>query len=796
MELFELLAKLTLDAKEYEKALQEAESQGAGIDDVEANLDLDTSKFDEKVQEAEDTDVADPESPDLSLNKSPFEEVVTEAETTDVSDPEDPDLGLDKGAFDEVVEAAEDEVVDDPEEPDLDLNDQPFQDTVADAEDVEVADPESPDLDLNIEPYKDSLADAESETETFSTSLSGALDGIKSMILGAGIAAAIAGLVSNLSEAVDLARSIGDNIDKSSRAMSISTDAYQEWSHMLDINGASITDLNRGLMSMRKLLGGGEVSKDAAEAFDKIGLSAKIASGEITNVEDAMMYALKTLADWDTSTDQGLAERDLLAQQLFGRGGTKLNALFDGTSQDMDALIQQAHDLGLVMSEESVANAAAYNDAVTNMNASIESFRVAIVEQILPALTDVFNKVAAIVAFFNPRNQNNSLSDQFKDIDENLASSLWDIEATSGAAEKMIDKLFSMGDATKLTAEQQAEWRATAEWLKNNIPSLSEVIDTDTLSISANKDQVIALTKEWKNYAIERAKAEALKEKQEALAKKTTEWLKAEGEAARLEAEAEKAQLRVLEVAKRDFGNMPENKQAQLAAELGYGSAADLLASETGVRGMANLLGPMYTERGWSGYGSRELNEAFAEADSSMSSYAVQAQDARDKADDLKQEVEAGQQELAEYSAVLDEVVGNLTNTGSQATDAAGDVDALNTSLGKLPNSKVINIEVWTRWMNGQIPLPKAKGDWDVPYDNMPALLHRGERVLTASQARQMDSDRGGSIDMSQLSSVVEQAIKSGMSGVSVNSYLSGRDVTDDVNRNTGRQLKARRFRG
>ena len=29
-----------------------------------------------------------------------------------------------------------------------------------------------------------------------------------------------------------------------------------------------------------------------------------------------------------------------------------------------------------------------------------------------------------------------------------------------------------------------------------------------------------------------------------------------------------------------------------------------------------------------------------------------------------------------------------------------------------------------------------AKGLWDVPYDNYPAILHRHERVLTASQAR------------------------------------------------------------
>ena len=36
-----------------------------------------------------------------------------------------------------------------------------------------------------------------------------------------------------------------------------------------------------------------------------------------------------------------------------------------------------------------------------------------------------------------------------------------------------------------------------------------------------------------------------------------------------------------------------------------------------------------------------------------------------------------------------------------------------------------------------------AKGLWDVPYDNYPAVLHRNERVLTASQARAMDENSG-----------------------------------------------------
>ena len=86
-----------------------------------------------------------------------------------------------------------------------------------------------------------------------------------------------------------------------------------------------------------------------------------------------------------------------------------------------------------------------------------------------------------------------------------------------------------------------------------------------------------------------------------------------------------------------------------------------------------------------------------------------------------------------------------------------------------------------------------AKGLWSVPYDDYVARLHRGETVLTASQARRY-RDGGNSVDLSSLGDIVREAISAGMQGATVRSYISGRDVTDDVNRNTIRQLKARRF--
>ena len=84
-----------------------------------------------------------------------------------------------------------------------------------------------------------------------------------------------------------------------------------------------------------------------------------------------------------------------------------------------------------------------------------------------------------------------------------------------------------------------------------------------------------------------------------------------------------------------------------------------------------------------------------------------------------------------------------------------------------------------------------AKGSRFIPYDHV-AMLHRGEEVLTASQARQRRE--GGNVDLSQVASAVASAVQTGMSDASVNSYLDGKRVTGSVNRRTMTQLRARRF--
>ena len=633
----------------------------------------------------------------------------------------------------------------------LTLHDDQFQQDIEEDDALDVEDKES-ELTLEDGDYKGALEQAEADTESFSATVGDIFEGLKGILVTAGVTAVISGIIGDLTEAVDLARSIGDNIDKSSRAMSLSTEAYQEWQYVLDINGASITDLNRGLMNMRKVMGGGQASKEFTEGMDRLGLSAKVANGEIKSTEQLLDASLKALADY------GGEDRDYIAQALFGRGGTKLNAMFDGTSKDIEDLKQQAHDLGLVMSEESVANAASYNDAVTNMNASIEAFKVAIVEDILPSLTDVANKVAYIVAFFNPRNKQKTLSEMYAGAEDEFAEQLVEIEGTADAAETLADKLLAMGDTSKMTTEQYAIWKGTAEELIGMVPELGKVIDTETGQITANSDEIKENIKQWEQLAKTKALQTLKEEKLSALYEKQKDLINESVEANRKASETSKARVKALDEINKILGE--GNELAENA------TLEDVFEAQT----------KFTTENPYDSAGQIKLSNAIG----IWTTANREAIEAQEKVASLTEEIENGKQEYAEWEAVADEMYGVVDD---DANSAISQVKDLNSELQKLPHAVRITI-------GGERAMTHAIGSAYIPYDNYPAILHRGEQVLTATEARQ----RGEDVNLDNLESRIENAIRRGMEGAEVRSYLNGRDITDEVNRNNMQSVKGRRF--
>lgn len=566
---------------------------------------------------------------------------------------------------------------------------------------------------LDTSDFTGALDDAEGEAEGFSTSVGSILDGIKGAIATAGIGLAIKEIIEGLTDAVNLAAKLGDDVDKGSRRLNISTEAYQEWGHALSQSGANINDFSRGIISMNKYLAGTDVSAEVSEAFTKLGMDARIANGEIGSTEELLTETVKRLADFPGTKE----ERGALATAIFGRGGNTLNALFDSGSEGIQQLIDEAHELGLVMTDEEIANSVAYGDAVANLQSAVDGLKTSFVTGILPDLTKAVEMVTQIVAFFNPRAKGeNTLSDMFADTDANAAESLATIEETSAVASNLADKLIAMGDASKLTADQQAVWKGTAEELIKLVPTLSEVIDTDTLKINGNTEEIQNNIKEWKNLAKQRALNEAIEEKQKAMYDKNKEAIDAQVEAIRTQSKAEEKRK---DIAKQ------VNEMLKEGTDLGdsYGKTLD----ENG-----DVLSQLYDLLDFSattGHGDYTKIEGLY---NELAEVEDAASEAQEKFDSYSNELAEAQEEFDAWVGAASELFGVLSEDSATAQD---EVAGVNEALNGLPAHKTVRLNVISN-MDGLNYVSNAKGNWDVPYD-MPAILHRGETVLTTSEARE-----------------------------------------------------------
>ena len=140
-----------------------------------------------------------------------------------------------------------------------------------------------------------------------------------------------------------------------------------------------------------------------------------------------------------------------------------------------------------------------------------------------------------------------------------------------------------------------------------------------------------------------------------------------------------------------------------------------------------------------------------------------------------------------------DDLSAAFNDANTSAATAKDSIDAVREAAENASGTYPISFPVTTdssSFEDGS----HAKGAWNIPYDNYSAVLHRGEMVLTSSQARRYRDGEGGGMNMNALASAVVNAVREGMAGAVVRSYLNGKDVTDDVARRMGNAMKSQRY--
>lgn len=205
--------------------------------------------------------------------------------------------------------------------------------------------------------------------------------------------AAVAGAVTTVGAALvgtaNKTAQYGDQIDKASQKLGISSTFYQEWEHVLQHSGTSMDKM--GTSFKRLASASQDASADQQAAFEKLGLSMEDVSK--MSPEELFTSVISGLQGMEEGT-----ERTALATTLLGKGAMDMGALLNTSAEDTQAMIDKVHDLGGVMSEDAVKASARFQDSLQDMQTAFTGVKNGIGAQLLPVMADFMTEVGDFVS--------------------------------------------------------------------------------------------------------------------------------------------------------------------------------------------------------------------------------------------------------------------------------------------------------------------------------------------------------------------------------------------------------------
>lgn len=226
-------------------------------------------------------------------------------------------------------------------------------------------------------------------------------------VLGKGITTAVkwgAALVASAGIAVTAmvgfatnAASAADEVDKMSQKIGLSIEGYQEWAYVMGQNGMEIDKLQTGMKTLvQQMDSAASGSVTAQENFDRLGVSIYDANGGLKDQETIMNEVLRALADMENGT-----EKARLATELFGKSGTEMMPMLNQGAEAIDELTNRAHELGLIMSEETVAAGVTLGDLMDDVKQSFSQIAVSLGSALFPAIQMITELILENVPMIN-----------------------------------------------------------------------------------------------------------------------------------------------------------------------------------------------------------------------------------------------------------------------------------------------------------------------------------------------------------------------------------------------------------
>ena len=248
--------------------------------------------------------------------------------------------------------------------------------TKSDSESASVATEE---LAKDVKESGESAEKSSSKWEKFTKAVTGINQGLELVKKGFG---AMKGIYD---EFVGDTVALADELLTQSTITGLSTDALQEYSFMAELVDTDVSTITGSLAKMTKNMSSAkDGTGSSAEAFKALGVAVTDSNGELRSTDEVFGEVLNALGEMSNET-----EKNALAMDIFGKSAMELNPLIAVGAEGIEEYKNQAHEMGYVLSEETLGSLGDVDDTLQMLNNQFTSVKQQIAVALLPVVEEI-----------------------------------------------------------------------------------------------------------------------------------------------------------------------------------------------------------------------------------------------------------------------------------------------------------------------------------------------------------------------------------------------------------------------
>lgn len=210
---------------------------------------------------------------------------------------------------------------------------------------------------------------------------------------GAQVATAVVGattaVVTGLTAMASKTADTADTFDKASLRTGLQVEELQRLNYAAGQSGVELSTLEKSAKKLNDRLGEvAEGNKTTIGMFDKLGVAVKDSNGNMKSSTEVYDEVLMKLADMGDT-----AEATAIGTDLFGKAFTDMKPLLAEGSAGIEELKNRADELGIVMSEDAVSAGVVFGDTLSDIKQSLGGVFNSLMSAIIPVLQTVANLI-------------------------------------------------------------------------------------------------------------------------------------------------------------------------------------------------------------------------------------------------------------------------------------------------------------------------------------------------------------------------------------------------------------------